>query len=79
MATSFAWFRSKICDGSGQGNYSLLSTLYSLLSTFYFPFSISSSLSLAHTRLAEALRTILGAAGRKLHKHVTVEIIETTD
>jgi len=29
--------------------------------------------------LAEALRTILGAAGRKLYKHVTVEIIETTD
>jgi predicted RNA-binding protein YlqC (UPF0109 family) len=33
----------------------------------------------ADVRLAEALRTILGAAGRKLHKHVTVEIIETTD
>jgi hypothetical protein len=33
----------------------------------------------ADVRLAESLRTILGAAGRKLHKHVTVEIIETTD
>ena len=27
-------------------------------------------------RTAEALRTILGAAGRKLHKRVTVEILE---
>ena len=27
-------------------------------------------------RTAEALRTILGAAGRKLHKHVTVEILD---
>jgi len=27
-------------------------------------------------RMAKALRTILGAAGRKLHKRVTVEIIE---
>ena len=39
MATSFAWFRSKICDGSGQGNYSLLSTLYFLLSIFHFKFT----------------------------------------
>jgi len=31
----------------------------------------------ADVRLAEALRTTLGAAGRKLHKYVTVEIIET--
>jgi predicted RNA-binding protein YlqC (UPF0109 family) len=28
-----------------------------------------------HGRIAEALRTILGAAGRKLHKRVTVEIL----
>jgi predicted RNA-binding protein YlqC (UPF0109 family) len=28
-----------------------------------------------HGRTAEALRTILGAAGRKLHKRVTVEIL----
>jgi uncharacterized protein len=27
-------------------------------------------------RTIEAIRTILGAAGMKLHKHVTVEIIE---
>jgi len=27
-------------------------------------------------RTAEALRTILGAAGRKLHKRVTVEILD---
>src|SRR5258708_26130680 len=27
-------------------------------------------------RIAEALRTILGAAGRKLHKRVTVEILD---
>jgi uncharacterized protein len=30
-----------------------------------------------HGRLAQALRTILGAAGFKLHKRVTVEIIES--
>lgn len=29
-----------------------------------------------HGRIAEALRTIFGAAGMKLHKHVRVEIIE---
>ena len=29
-----------------------------------------------HGRTAEALRTILGAAGMKLQKHVMVEIIE---
>jgi uncharacterized protein len=29
-----------------------------------------------HGRTAEALRTIFGAAGMKLHKHVRVEIIE---
>jgi predicted RNA-binding protein YlqC (UPF0109 family) len=28
-----------------------------------------------HGRIAEALRTILGGAGRKLHKRVTVEIL----
>jgi hypothetical protein len=28
-----------------------------------------------HGRIAEALRTILGAAGRKQHKRVTVEIL----
>jgi uncharacterized protein len=28
-------------------------------------------------RMAEALRTILGAAGRKLHKRVTVEILDS--
>jgi hypothetical protein len=28
-----------------------------------------------HGRIAEALRTILGAAGRRLHKRVTVEIL----
>jgi uncharacterized protein len=28
-----------------------------------------------HGRTADALRTILGAAGRKLHKRVTVEIL----
>ncbi len=28
-----------------------------------------------HGRIAEALRTILGVAGRKLHKRVTVEIL----
>jgi len=27
-------------------------------------------------RTAEALRTIIGAAGRKLHKRVTVEILD---
>ena len=27
-------------------------------------------------RTANALRTIIGAAGRKLHEHVTVEIID---
>jgi len=29
-----------------------------------------------HGRIAEALRTIFGAAGMKLHKHVRVEIID---
>jgi predicted RNA-binding protein YlqC (UPF0109 family) len=29
-----------------------------------------------HGRLVTALRTILGAAGRKLHKRVTVEILD---
>jgi hypothetical protein len=29
-----------------------------------------------HWRIAEALRTILGAAGRKLHKRVSVEILD---
>jgi predicted RNA-binding protein YlqC (UPF0109 family) len=29
-----------------------------------------------HGRTAEALRTIFGAAGMKLHKHVRVEIID---
>jgi predicted RNA-binding protein YlqC (UPF0109 family) len=29
-----------------------------------------------HGRTAEALRTIFGAAGRKLHKRVTVVILE---
>ena len=29
-----------------------------------------------HGRIAAALRTILGAAGRKLHKRVTVEILD---
>lgn len=29
-----------------------------------------------HGRIAEALRTIFGAAGMKLHKHFRVEIIE---
>ena len=28
-------------------------------------------------RMAEALRTILGAAGKKLHKRVTVEILDS--
>ena len=28
-------------------------------------------------RMADALRTILGAAGRKLHKRVTVEILDS--
>jgi uncharacterized protein len=29
-----------------------------------------------HGRTAEALRTIFGAAGMKLHRHVTVEILD---
>jgi len=29
-----------------------------------------------HGRIANALRTIIGAAGWKLHEHVTVEIID---
>ena len=29
-----------------------------------------------HGRTAQALRTIIGAAGWKLHEHVTVEIID---